>query len=60
MTYRDILVHLPLPHAHELVECSVKVAKELGARLTGISALRITAMLRDAAQNPFIRLKEIR
>ena len=58
MTYRDILVDLPLPHSHELVEYSVKVAREFGARLTGLRSLRITAMLRDAAQNPFIRLRE--
>lgn len=58
MTYGDILVHLPLPHSPALIECSVKLAKEFGAHLTGISSLRVTAMLRDAAQNPFIRLKE--
>jgi nucleotide-binding universal stress UspA family protein len=58
MTYRDILVHLPLPHSHKLVECSVKVARKFGAHLTGVCALELTSMLRDAAQNPFIRLSE--
>ena len=58
MSYGDILVYLPLPRSSELVEASVKLAKEFGAHLTAISSLPITAMLRDAVQNPFIRLEE--
>lgn len=58
MAYGDILVYLPLPRSPDLVEASVKLAKEFGAHLTGISSLPVTAMLRDAVQNPFIRLEE--
>jgi nucleotide-binding universal stress UspA family protein len=58
MRYGDILVYLPLPHAPNLVEASVTVAKAFDAHLTGLSSLPVTAMLRDAVQNPFIRLEE--
>jgi nucleotide-binding universal stress UspA family protein len=58
MRYGDILVYLPLPHAPNLVEASVTVAKAFDAHLTGLSSLPVTAMFRDAVQNPFIRLEE--
>jgi len=58
MRYGDILVYLPLPHVPNLVEASVMVAKAFDAHLTGLSSLPVTAMLRDAVQNPFIRLEE--
>jgi hypothetical protein len=40
----DILVYLPLPHAPNLVEVSVTVAKAFDARLTGLSSLPVTGM----------------
>jgi nucleotide-binding universal stress UspA family protein len=58
MRYGDILVYLPLPHAPNLVATSVMAAKAFDAHLTGLSSLPVTAMLRDAVQNPFIRLEE--
>jgi nucleotide-binding universal stress UspA family protein len=58
MRYGDILVYLPLPHVPNLVEASATVAKAFDAHLTGLSSLPVTSMLRDAVQNPFIRLEE--
>jgi len=58
MSYGDILVYLPLPHAPNLVDVSVETAKAFASHLTGISSLPVTAMLRDAVQSPFIRLEE--
>jgi nucleotide-binding universal stress UspA family protein len=58
MRYGDILVYLPLPNAPNLVAASVQIAKAFDADLTGLSSLPVTAMLRDAVQNPFIRLED--
>ncbi|MEZ5827379.1 MAG: universal stress protein [Hyphomicrobiales bacterium] len=57
MSYKAILVHVPLANAGVQVELAARLAKEFGAHLTGICSLSETAMLRSAVQNPFIRLE---
>ncbi len=57
MTYRAILVHVPLGDAKVQVELAAKLAKESEAHLTGLCALTEVAMLRNARQNPFLRLE---
>jgi nucleotide-binding universal stress UspA family protein len=54
MTYRAILVHVPLGSAQSQVELAARLAKEFKAHLTGICSLTEPAMLRFTLQNPFI------
>lgn len=56
MTYRAILVHVPLGTADAQVELAAKLAKENKAHLTGLCALSEVALLRNARQNPFVKL----
>jgi hypothetical protein len=57
MAYKAILVHVGLINTKVQIELAARLAKEFGAHLTGICSLAETAMLRSAAQNPFIRLE---
>lgn len=57
MTYRAILVHVPLGNAKVQVELAAALAKKDGAHLTGLCSLREVALLRNAMQNPFLRLE---
>ncbi len=45
MTYRDILVHVPLQNFEGQIEVAVALAKDFSAHLTGICSLPETAML---------------
>ena len=58
MDFRDILVHVPLAKNEKQVGLALALAKQFNAHLTGICILPDAAMLRSAAQNPFIRLNE--
>lgn len=60
MSYRAILVNVPLADAGMQVELAASLAKESGAHLTGICALTEVALLRNARQNPFLRLEPAR
>jgi nucleotide-binding universal stress UspA family protein len=60
MSYRAILVHVPLGDAKAQVELAAALAKQSGAHLTGICALTEVALLRNARQNPFLRLEPAR
>jgi nucleotide-binding universal stress UspA family protein len=57
MSYRAILVHVPLGDAKVQVELAAALAKQNDAHLTGICALSEVALLRNARQNPFLRLE---
>ena len=57
MTYRAILVHVPLGNAKVQVEFAAALAKQSGAHLTGLATLSEVALLRNARQNPFLRLE---
>lgn len=57
MTYRAILVHVPLGKAKMQVELAASLATECGAHLTGICSLAEATLLRNAMQNPFLRLE---
>lgn len=57
MAYRAILVHVPIDDAKVLVELAAALAKESKAHLTGLCALSEAALLRNARQNPFLRLE---
>ena len=57
MTYRAILVHVPLGDATVQVELAAALAKQNGAHLTGLCSLSEVALLRNAKQNPFLRLE---
>lgn len=57
MSYRAILVHVPLGDAKVQVELAAALAKRCDAHLTGICALSEVALLRNARQNPFLRLE---
>jgi nucleotide-binding universal stress UspA family protein len=57
MTYRTILVHVPLVEADVQIALAAALAKESGAHLTGICSLVEVALLRSATQNPFLRLE---
>jgi nucleotide-binding universal stress UspA family protein len=57
MTYRAILVHVPLGNAQGQVELAAHLAKEFEAHLTGVCSLPEVAILRSAQHNPFIRLE---
>ena len=57
MTYRAILVHVPLGDAKVQVELAAGLAKQSAAHLTGLCALNEVALLRNARQNPFLRLE---
>lgn len=54
MTYRDILVHVPLQNFEGQIEVAVTLAKDFSAHLTGICSLPETAMLRSALESPFL------
>ena len=58
MGYRDILVQVPLVGNEKQVGLALVLAKQFNAHLTGICILPDAAMLRNAAQNPFIRLNK--
>jgi nucleotide-binding universal stress UspA family protein len=60
MTYRAILVHVPLGNAEMQIELAASLAKESGAHLTGICSLVEVALLKDAMRNPFLRLDPAR
>jgi nucleotide-binding universal stress UspA family protein len=60
MNYRAILVNVPLGDAEIQVELAAALAKECGAHLTGLCALSEVALLRNARQNPFLRLEPAR
>lgn len=60
MTYRAILVHVPLGDAKVQIELAASLAKENGAHLTGLCSLAEVALLRNARQNPFLRLEPAR
>lgn len=55
MTYRDILVHVPLQDFEAQIEVAVVLATDFSAHLTGICSLPETAMLRNALDSPFLR-----
>ena len=57
MTYRAILVHVPVGNADVQIELDAALAKQGGAHLTGLCSLREVALLRNAMQNPFVRLE---
>lgn len=57
MAYKSILVHVGLSNTKTPIELAARLAKDFSAHLTGICSLTETAMLRSAAQNPFIRLE---
>ncbi len=57
MTYRAILVHVPLVKADVQIELAASLAKESGAHLTGMCGLAEVALLKNATQNPFLRLE---
>jgi nucleotide-binding universal stress UspA family protein len=57
MTYRAILVNVPLGKADLQIELAASLAKESGAHLTGICSLVEVALLKNATQNPFLRLE---
>ena len=57
MSYRAILVHVPLGEAKVQIELAASLAKEMGAHLTGLCSLAEVALLRNARQNPFLRLE---
>jgi hypothetical protein len=57
MTYRAILVQVPLGDAEGQIDLAASLAKESGAHLTGICSLVEVALLRNAVQNPFLRLE---
>ena len=56
MTYRAILVHVPLGQADTQIELAAALAK-CGAHLTGICSLVEVGLLKNAMQNPFLRLE---
>jgi nucleotide-binding universal stress UspA family protein len=60
MTYRAILVHVRLGEVNMQVELAANLAKETGAHLTGLCSLEEVALLRNARQNPFLRLEPAR
>ena len=60
MTYRAVLVHVPLGNADVQVELAASLAKENGAHLTGICSLVEVGLLKNAMQNPFLRLEPTR
>lgn len=60
MTYRTILVHVPLGNADVQIELAASLAKESGAHLTGFCSLAEVALLQNAVQNPFLRLEPTR
>ena len=60
MGYRAILVHVPLGEAKVQVELAALLARQNDAHLTGICALTEVALLRNARQNPFLRLEPAR
>ena len=57
MTYRAILVHVPLDEAQNQVELAAHLAKEFGAHLTGVCSLPEVAILRSAGRNAFVKLE---
>ncbi len=57
MTYRAILVHVPLDEAQNQVELAASLAKEIGAHLTGMCSLPEVAILRSAGRNAFVKLE---
>lgn len=57
MTYRAILVHVPLGGAEMQIELAALLTKESGAHLTGICSLTEVGLLKDAMRNPFLRLE---
>jgi len=57
MTYRAILVDVPLGNAKVQVEFAAALAQQSGAHLTGLATLSEVALLRNARQNPFLRLE---
>lgn len=57
MTYRTILVHVPLGDADVQIELAASLAKETDAYLTGICSLVEVGLLKNAMQNPFLRLE---
>ena len=58
MTYRDILVHVPLQDPEGQIEVAVALAKDFSAHLTGVCSLPETAMLRSALDSPFLRFDQ--
>ena len=60
MTYRAVLVHVPLGNAEIQIEVAASLAKENGAHLTGICSLVEVGLLKNAMQNPFLRLEPTR
>jgi len=60
MTYRAILVHVPMGNAKVQVELAASLARESGAHLTGLCSLAEVALLKNAVQNPFLRLEPAR
>jgi hypothetical protein len=60
MTYRAILVRVPLGDGKVQIELAAALAKQTGAHLTGLCALSEVALLRNARQNPFLRLDPAR
>ena len=60
MTYRAVLVHVPLGNAEMQIEVAASLAKENGAHLTGICSLVEVGLLKNAMQNPFLRLEPAR
>lgn len=57
MTYRAILVHVPLNEAQNQVELAAHLAKQFGAHLTGVCSLPEVAILRSAGRNAFVKLE---
>lgn len=60
MSYRAILVNVPLGNSKLQIELAAALAKASGAHLTGLCSLAEVALLRNARQNPFLRLEPAR
>lgn len=60
MTYRAILVHVPLGDAKMQIELAAALAKASAAHLTGLCSLPEVALLKNARQSPFLRLDPAR
>ncbi len=58
MGYQDILVHVPLAENRQQQDFALVLAKHFKAHLTGVCVLPNAAMLRSAADSPFIRINK--
>lgn len=57
MTYRAILVHVPLALPRVQIELAIMLAKRFEAHLTGLGTLSEVSRLRNIRQNPFLRIE---